>query len=92
MKRHSGWALLLALNVVGYCVLSFYQTSHAGSPIGSPPFANTTESRLEMVEQLKEIKELLKEQNALLRSGEVKVIVTELPKLSPAAQAESEPK
>jgi hypothetical protein len=97
MKRHAGWALLFALNVLAYCVLGFYQTSIAGSPGNTPPFANTTESRLEMVEQLKEIKNLLKEQNALLRSGDVKVIITELPKPTkaesapPAEPAESAP-
>ena len=88
MKRHGGWALLVALNVLGYCVLSLYQTGMAGSPPGSPPFANTTESQLEMVESLKEIKGLLKEQNALLRSGEVKVVVMEPPKPSEPPQAE----
>jgi hypothetical protein len=76
MKRRTGLALLLAANVLGYCVLSFYQTTSAASPGGSPPFANSIEQRIEAVEQLKEIKELLREQNALLRSGEVKVTIT----------------
>ena len=76
MKRLTPWAVLLLLNAFAFGMLGLYQTGHAGSP----PFANTTESRLDMVEQLKEIRDLLKEQNALLRSGEVKVIVTELPK------------
>jgi hypothetical protein len=91
MNRRTGWILLLVLNALAYCVLGFYQTSMAGSPIGSPPFANTSESRLEMVEQLKEIKDLLKEQNALLRSGDVKVIVTELPKGSRLVPGEAVP-
>jgi hypothetical protein len=87
MKRPSGWALLLAANVLGYCMLSFYQTTTAATPPG-PSFPNSAELRVEMIDQLKEIKDLLKEQNALLRSGDVKVIVTELPKLAPAAPAE----
>jgi hypothetical protein len=87
MKRLAPWATLLLLNAFAFGMLGLYQTSHAGSPGGSPPFANTSETRLEMVEQLKEIRDLLKEQNALLRSGEVKVIVTELPKPGAAAAA-----
>jgi hypothetical protein len=87
MKRSSGWALLLAANVLGYCVLSFYQTT-AAAPATGQPFPNSTELRVEMIEQLKQITELLQEQNTLLRSGDVKVIVTELPKAAAAAQAE----
>ena len=88
MNHRNGWTVLLLLNVVAFGVLGLYQTTNAGSPIGSPPFANTSESRLEMVQELKEIRDLLKEQNALLKSGEVKVIVTELPKPSEASKAE----
>jgi len=77
MTRRSGWALLVAANVVAYGVLSFYQTSSAQQRTGGePPFANSIEQRIEMLSELKEIKNLLKEQNALLRSGNLKVIVT----------------
>ena len=75
MKRFAPWATLLLLNAFAFGMLCLYQTSHAGSPGGSPPFANTSETRLEMVEQLKEIRDLLKEQNALLKSGRLTVIV-----------------
>jgi hypothetical protein len=78
MPRKSGFMLLLILNVLCYCVLSFYQTSAAQS--GSrPTLANPVQDREQMISNLEEIRDLLKEQNALLRSGEVKVIVTELP-------------
>ena len=60
MKRLAPWATLLLLNAFAFGMLGLYQTGRAGSP----PFANTTESRLEMVEQLKDIRDLLKEQNA----------------------------
>jgi hypothetical protein len=80
MKRFAPWSVLLLLNVLVISVLGLYRTTVAGSPGGAPPFANTTESRLEMIQELKEIRVLLKEQNELLRSGQVKVIVTELPK------------
>jgi hypothetical protein len=90
MNRRTAFALLLIVNVLGYCVLSFYQTTMAAAPgTVQMPFSNSVEQRLETVEQLKEIKELLKEQNALLRSGDVKVIVTELPKLTAARGAET---
>ncbi len=73
MNRRTGWALLLAVNALGYCVLSFYQTGTAApAPL---PFANSIEQRGEMLQELKEIKELLKEQNAMLRSGDAKVTV-----------------
>jgi len=79
MNRRTGWALLVAANVVCYCVLGFYQTPAAAqrSKGATPPFANSVEQRIQMVNHLAEIKELLKEQNALLRSGNLKVIVSE---------------
>jgi hypothetical protein len=61
-------------------VLSFYQTGAAQNSAPRPTLANSPETRREMIASLEEIRDLLKEQNALLRSGQVKVIVTELPK------------
>ena len=77
MKRRTGWALLITANVLCYCVLSFYRTTDAAPAKGYPPFANSVEQRGEMVVQLREIKDLLREQNTLLRSGNLKVIVSE---------------
>ena len=62
------WALLLAANVAAWCVLSFSGTSVA-APGAKPPFSNSVEQRHEMIRELREIKTLLKEQNALLRAG-----------------------
>ena len=78
MRRRTGWALLVAANVLCYCVLSFYQ-ANAAAPrtTGRPPFANSVEQRMEMINLLKEIREELKQQNALLQSGKLKVIVGE---------------
>ncbi len=45
-------------------------------PEESQPFANSVEQRAEMISQLKEIVAELKEQNALLRSGNLKVLVS----------------
>jgi hypothetical protein len=62
------WSALVLLNGVGLCVLGFYSSSGAAPQGGTPPFANSVEQRNEIVRELREIKELLKEQNALLRS------------------------
>lgn len=77
MTRRTNWAVLIAANVLFYCVLSFYQTSSAAPQPTRLPFANAVEQRIETVKLLNEIKELLKEQNALLRSGNLQVVVSE---------------
>ena len=79
MSRKAGLSLLLLANVLCYCVLGFYQIGAAQSGT-RPTLANPVEERKELISNLEQIKDLLKEQNALLRSGQVKVIVTELPK------------
>jgi len=59
-------------------VLGFYQAKAASPrPGGKPPFANSVEQRMEMIRLLKEVNEQLKQQNALLRSGKLRVIVGE---------------
>ena len=63
------WAFLIAFNAIVLSVLGFYSTSGAAPQSGQPPFANSVEQRSEMVRELREIKELLKEQNALLRDA-----------------------
>lgn len=68
----SRWTWLLAANAVLVGMLGFYSTLGAAPPMGQPPFANPIDQRQEMIRELREIKELLKEQNALLRSGAVK--------------------
>ncbi len=75
MRCRTRWIVLLAASVISSCVLGFYQTTNAAPKGNPPPFANSVEQRLEMVEVLKEIRDLLKEQNALLRAGSPKGIV-----------------
>ena len=70
------FGIVLAINVLGLCVLSFYRPTHAAAPDESQPFANSVEQRAEMISQLKEIVAEMKEQNALLRSGNLKVLVS----------------
>lgn len=65
----SRWTLLVVANLVLASVLGFYSTSGAAPQSGQPPFANPVEQRADSIRELREIKELLKEQNALLRGG-----------------------
>ena len=81
MSRRTGWALLIAANVLFYCVLSFYRATDA-APINPRqpaqlPFANAVTQREQIINQLRELNESIKEQNMLLRSGNLKVIVHE---------------
>lgn len=83
MSRPTAWALGIAGAALFCCVLSFYRAGDA-APLGErQPFANAVQQRMEMINQLTEIRTLLKEQNALLkeqtkllRSGELKVVVS----------------
>ena len=76
ITRRAGWALLLTFNILGYCILSLCQATTAATPKGEQSLANPVEQRAEMIAELKEIKQLLKEQNALLQSGNLKVVIT----------------
>ena len=77
MRKRAGWVLLIVANVLFCCVLSFYRTTDAAPPKAKLPFANPVEQRMEMIQELREIKNLLKEQNSLLRSGKVMVVVSD---------------
>jgi hypothetical protein len=67
------WAALVAVNALLVGVLGFYSTSGAAPPAGQPPFNNSIEQRESQLRELREIKELLKEQNALLKAGASKL-------------------
>lgn len=75
-NNRTAWAILIGINVLLGCVLSFHQSSWAAP--AKEPFANSVEQRGDILTELKEINAQLKEQNALLRSG-VKVIVADEP-------------
>ncbi len=74
MNRRNRWWLLAIAGVICYCVLSFYRSGAAQSGT-RPTLANPVRDRREMIDNLKEIKNLLEEQNDLLRSGKVKVVI-----------------
>ena len=69
--------VLVVANVLFCCMLSFYQTSDAAPQGAGEPFANSVEQRGEMINHLKAIQRLLEDQNALLRSGNLKVVIRE---------------
>ena len=70
------WMLLVGANVLCWCVLSFYQSTDAAQE-DNLPFANAVQQRMDMIAQLKEINAELKSQHALLRSGSLKVHLSE---------------
>lgn len=78
----------VAIGVAVVCgVLSLHRGTSAAPRGDQQPFGNSLEQRQEQVSQLKEICELLKaqntllrEQNALLSSGRLQVVVTLPPK------------
>jgi hypothetical protein len=78
-KNHIRFGALLLANAAVWCVLGLHQATVAAPQGGQPPFANSVEQRAETNRQLAEIAGLLKEQNALLRSGKLTVIVQETP-------------
>ena len=59
--------LLLAANVALWCMLGFSSTTTAAP---TQPFGNAVEQRQKIVRELREIKDLLKTQNSLLRGQE----------------------
>ncbi len=68
--------ILVVLNVVSLCVLGFYRTSDAAQRQAPKQFANPVEQNFEVINQLKRLNDLVKEQNELLRSGKLGVVVT----------------
>lgn len=67
MTRRTRWAISIAAITLLGCVLSFYQTTDAAQRGQSKaPFANSVDQRSQMIEELRGIRALLKEQNALI--------------------------
>jgi hypothetical protein len=69
-NRSTGPVAIVCATAVVLSVLGFYSTTGAAPQGGQPPFANSVEQRLEIVTELRAIKELLKEQNDLLRAAQ----------------------
>lgn len=67
---------LVMLNVGFWCMLGFQRSTNGQPDPPKLPFANAVEQRFETIRELKEIKALLQEQNALLSSGKLRVTVS----------------
>jgi len=77
-RRYAGgWMVVLVVLVLVWGVLSLYRSTDAAGQAPVEPFANAAAQRSEMITCLKEIRDLLKEQNALLKSGAVRVVLAE---------------
>ena len=70
------WNLLVALNVLCLAAGWWYSQSEAAPP-ANQPFANPVQQREAMIRLLQESNKLLQEQNALLKSGKLKVEISE---------------
>lgn len=70
MVSRSRWVSMILAVVVCCCVLSFYRAPAVAQrkpTPAKPPFASSVEQRIEMVNELKAIRDLLKEQNRLIQ-------------------------
>ncbi|TWT31383.1 hypothetical protein [Blastopirellula retiformator] len=76
MTNEKRWFALLGLNALAIVGMITWQ-SQAQAPAANMPFANAVAQREQMIQLLKESNEQLKEQNALLRSGKLKVQLVE---------------
>ncbi len=66
----SRWTWIVAANMLAWGLFGMYPYIQAQQPKGPQlPFANSNEQRSELVKEVREIKELIKETNALLREG-----------------------
>ena len=65
MKRHALSAALLVMAIMVCVALGLYQTSQAAQK--EAPFPNSVQQRLDMINELKTISSLLREQNQLLK-------------------------
>jgi len=61
------WTLLIVANVLVISVLSLHRPTAAAPPGPRAPFGNSVEQRGKMINELREIKALLKEQNVILQ-------------------------
>lgn len=71
------WLTLIALNLICLGGGWFYSQTTAAPPEVRQPFANPVEQREAMIRLLQESNQLLREQNALLKSGKLQVEVVE---------------
>ena len=71
-KSNTRWFVLVAANVVAWCMLSFYGSTGAAPTTAKQPFRNPVEQRQQIIRELQDIKALLKEQTAVIREAAAK--------------------
>lgn len=69
------WLALVVVQVGTFCMLGFERSSEAQVRAPQEPFVDAAQQRVQMIEQLREINARLKEQNDLLRSGKLQVVI-----------------
>lgn len=82
--RHLLTGVVVASAIVaGSLMLSLQESTSAAPPEPRMPFASAVDQRIEMIDQLRQIRVLLQEQNALLRqqnslleSGKLRVVIS----------------
>jgi hypothetical protein len=73
--RRTTWLVVFVATALIAGVLGLYRTGAAAQKEEREPFANAVAQRAEMIALLKDIQAQLKEQNQLLGSGKLTVIV-----------------
>ncbi|MCA9124164.1 MAG: hypothetical protein H6822_02260 [Planctomycetaceae bacterium] len=76
-SSHPGWIALVVVNALLWFMFAADPSAEADPRQPPTVPVNPAAQRAEMVRELTEIKQLLKEQNQLLQSGRVKVVVAE---------------
>ena len=79
MNRRFGWAMLVAAGMVLGCALSSYEKTSAAPSAEQ----NVEEQSGDVANQLRDIRNYVKEINTLLHSGSVKVVVLINPDAKP---------
>ena len=77
MSRKPAFWMVVATNALVLCVLGFYRNSPAAPGGQTLPFGDSGAQRTEIVEQLKQVNRLLRQQNVLLESGRLTVVLTD---------------
>jgi hypothetical protein len=68
----SRWTTIVVLNVLAWSLFGGFRMCTAQSKGGQLPFSNSVEQRSEILTELREIKDLIREQNTILRDSGAK--------------------
>jgi hypothetical protein len=84
MSRRFCWAMLAAAGIVLGCALNSYERISAAPP--EAPDAPTQDQVADLIDHLKDIRTQVKEINALLHTGNVKVVLMINSDIAPGAR------